>query len=355
MNRLYKINELLEKNNIDALFLVKQSNVNYISKFTDEASYVLLTKDENYFITDGRFVELAENICKGFTVINWHNSGKGVMGLILDLCKKHKANRLGFEKFFLTFDKYNFLNSQSNNIELVPTSGIIESLRYVKDHEEISYLREASKITDESFLEVLNFVKPGMTELQLAARLEFILKMKGAHGIGFETILISGKNTSLPHGKPDNKSIENGDFITFDFGALISGYTADMTRTVVLGSADEKQKEIYNLVKIAQEKAMDSVKPGVLSNVPDKITREIFKDYIEYYYPGMGHGTGLDLHEDPFISSSSNYTFEKNSVITVEPGLYIPNWGGVRIEDSILITDTGYERLNTCTKELIIL
>lgn len=243
---------------------------------------------------------------------------------------------------------------KGSSVKLVGKEGIVEELRYVKTPEEIEKIRKASEITDHAFEEILKYIEIGMTENQVAAKLEYIVKMAGADGMGFDTILISGSKTSLPHGKPTNKLIEAGDFVTMDFGAMVDGYTSDMTRTIVMGQASQEQMEVYRLVKEAQQKGMDSIKPLVTSDLPDQAVREVLKDRIQYYYPGIGHGIGLDLHEAPFISQKGGYTIEENCIITVEPGLYIPGWGGVRIEDSILVTREGYERLTKSSKDLII-
>lgn len=355
MEKVKEVLKVLDEQQLDGLFLVKQANVNYISKFTDEASFVLISKNGNFFITDGRFFELAQKLCKGFEVLNSQNFDKGLLGIVEEICKDNGIKRLGFERKWTSYDMYENMTKIFKNIELVPTQDIIEDLRYIKDEEEIEILREASRITDKAFEEILNHIKPGMTEKQVAAKLEYIIKMNGGDGVGFDTILISGKKTSLPHGKPDDKVIENGDFITLDFGALYKGYTSDMTRTIVVGKPSDKQVEIYNIVKEAQQVGLDNIRAGVNSKIPDAAVREVVKDYIEYYYPGIGHGIGRDLHEPPFIGKSTNYTIKKNCVITMEPGLYIPDWGGVRIEDSVLVTEDGCERLTKCTKDLICL
>lgn len=355
MGKIEKVLQALKEQQLDGLFIVKKANVNYISKFTDEAAFVLITRKGNFFITDGRFIELAEKLCEGFEIINWQDLGKGVLGVVEKICKDVGIKRLGFEEEWTSYSMYENMKGILKDIELIPTKGIIEALRYIKDEEEINILREASRITDEAFEEILNHIKPGMTENQVAAKLEYIIKMNGGDGVGFETILISGKKTSLPHGKPDDKVIEDGDFVTLDFGALYKGYTSDMTKTIVVGKPNEKQIEIYNVVKEAQQAGLDTIKDGISSKVPDDAIREVVKDYIEYYYPGIGHGIGRDLHEPPFIGKNGGYIIKKNCVITVEPGLYIPDWGGVRIEDSILVTEDGYERLTKSTKDLICL
>lgn len=355
MTKVDRALKALEEKQLDGLFLVNMANVNYISKFTDEASFVVLSNKGNYFITDGRFYEVAQTLCKGFEIINWQSLGKTVIGVVNNICKDLGINRLGFERKWVNYSMYEDMKENLKEIELVPTQDIIENLRYIKDEEEIEILREASRITDKSFEEILKHIKAGMTERQVVAKLEYIIRMNGGDGVGFDTILVSGKKTSLPHGKPDDKVIEEGDFVTLDFGALYKGYTSDMTKTIVVGKPSDKQVEIYNVVKEAQQAGLDTIKDGINSKLPDDAVREVVKDYIEYYYPGIGHGIGMDLHEPPFIGNRGGYIIKKNCVITMEPGLYIPDWGGVRIEDSILVKEDGYERLTKSTKDLICL
>ena len=355
MKKIEKVLKVLEEQKLDGIFLNKQANVNYISGFNDEASFVLISPKGYFFITDGRFFEEAQNICKGFEIVNWQKIGDNVIKALEKICKDLNIKRLGFEGKWISYSMYENMKEALGNTELVATENIIEDLRYIKDEEEIEILREASRITDKAFEEILNHIKAGLTERQVVAKLEYIIRMNGGDGVGFDTILVSGKKTSLPHGKPDDKVIEEGDFVTLDFGVLYKGYTSDMTRTVVVGKPTDKQVEIYNIVKEAQQAALDTVKDGISSKVPDDAVRQIVKDYIEYYYPGIGHGIGRDLHEPPFIGKSGGYTIKRNCVITIEPGLYIPDWGGVRIEDSILVTEDGYERLTKSTKDLICL
>ncbi len=355
MENIDKLLKVLEEKHLDGLFIVKEPNVNYISKFTDEASFVIISNSGNFFITDGRFFELAQKLCQGFEIINWQNFDKGVLEVVAKLCKDVGIKRLGFEKKWTSYDMYDDMRKVLEGVELVPTQDIIENLRYIKNEEEIENIREAVKISDKAFEEVIKYIKPGVTEREVAAKLEYIVKMNGGDGMGFDTILISGKKTSLPHGKPDDKVIEKGDFVTLDYGVLYKGYTSDMTKTVVVGEPSDKQREIYNVIQDAIQAALDTIKDGISSKVPDDVVREVVKDYIEYYYPGIGHGIGRELHEPPFISQKGGYTIKKNCVITVEPGLYIPDWGGVRIEDNILVTEDGYERLTGTTRDLICL
>lgn len=357
MNRTEKVLKLLDKNNIDAIYLTKESNVNYISGFTDEAANVIICKSGNFIITDGRFTELAENVCKGFEVVNWHLFDRNITKAIQSICLNNGIKKLGFEKSNLMFDKYQTLNELlgEDNITLVPTEDIIETLRYVKDEIEIENSKKACAIADKALELLLPDIKAGVSERELCAKLEYYMKINGAQAIGFETILISGTKTSLPHGKPDDKIIEKGDFVTIDFGAMYNGYISDMTRTFVIGQPSEKQLEVYNLVKEAQLVGLENMKAGAHATAPDIEIRKIIKKYEEFYYPGIGHGVGRDLHEQPFLGNYGTKTMEAGCVITMEPGIYIPGWGGVRIEDTVLIKEDGIEILTNFPKDLIII
>jgi Xaa-Pro aminopeptidase len=197
----------------------------------------------------------------------------------------------------------------------------------------------------------------GVTEKDIERELQYLIKKKGAEELGFDTIVASGKRSSLPHAIPSDKKIEKGDFVTMDFGAMYKGYRSDMTRTIVVGEADDKQVEIYNIVKAAQQKAVNAIKAGVSGKVPDDCARGhiIAAGYGDFFGHGLGHGVGLDIHEEPFMSPSCERTLEAGNIITVEPGIYLPDWGGVRIEDTVLVRAEGVEILTGSSKELIVL
>ncbi|WP_416197507.1 MAG: Xaa-Pro aminopeptidase [Sporanaerobacter sp.] len=355
MTRIEKLYEQMSKNNIDGLFLLTEPNVRYISRFTGSDSFVFITSKNNYFITDSRYTEQAQSQCKGFEVIRWGNPFKSLVETVKDLVKKDGVKRIGFEKEYMNFGMYESLRESISNIELVPTSYLVEEIRVVKDEEEIECIKRACDFADKAFEKILKIIKVGMTEMELALELEYYMRKAGAEGISFDTIFISGKKTSLPHGQPSDKKIENGDFITIDFGALYKGYHSDMTRTVVVGKANEKQVEIYNIVKAAQQRGLDVLRSGISGKEADTEVRKIMGEYNEYFGHGLGHGVGLELHEIPFMGVNCDRVLEENSVVTVEPGIYIPDWGGVRIEDSVVVKKDGIEILTHSPKELIIL
>lgn len=357
MSRIERLMEELKKEKIGGMFLVTDANIRYLTGFTGSDSYVIITGNNKYFITDGRYVEQAEKECPGFKVINWRQISKRISRAIGEIIKDSKVQSLGFEKNHMTFEFYTNLAEEVEELQLIPTKGVVESIRYVKDDEEIQKIKKACEISENALGKTLEFIKPGVTEKEIAAELEYRIKKQGADGVGFDTILISGKRTSLLHGNPSNKKIEYGDFITIDFGAKYDGYICDMTRTVVVGRADEEQKKVYEMIKEALQYATDSIKANISSMIPLKRAKGIVEEsgYLDHYYPNLGHGVGLILHEEPFMGPAAEYILEENCVITVEPGIYIPDWGGVRIEDMVLVTKEGVEILTKSPKELMIL
>ena len=230
-----------------------------------------------------------------------------------------------------------------------------DDLRRIKTPEEIRNIAAAAAIADKAFEEMLKILKVGMTEKEAAAQLEFLMKKFGAEGTSFDTIFASGIHSSMPHAVPTDKKIEEGDFVTMDFGCKVNGYCSDMTRTIVMGKASDKQKEVYNTVLQANERAMAQVRAGVAGKDIDAIARDYIKEagYGEYFGHGLGHSVGLYIHENPRFSPSEEQIIEANDTETIEPGIYIPGWGGVRIEDLIVVKEDGYELLSHSPKQLI--
>ena len=242
-------------------------------------------------------------------------------------------------------------------LELVPQTQFVEALRLIKDETEIETIRKACSISDQAFHDALEFIKPGKTEIEIANFLDFRMRELGAAGLSFDTILASGINSSKPHAHPMHKPVELGEAITMDFGCLYEHYVSDMTRTIYLGHVSDEQAEIYNTVLKANQALIDQVKAGLGFRDFDKIPRDIIVEagYGEYFTHGIGHGIGLDIHEEPYFSQTSTEVIKSSMVLTDEPGIYIEGKYGVRIEDDILITDKGCELLTLAPKELIVI
>jgi Xaa-Pro aminopeptidase len=355
MNRIERLKEKLKVEKLDGIFLMNDSNIRYISGFTGSDSYVLVSEQVNAFITDSRYTEQAGDECKDFEVIRHGKPMLGMQETIKEICTKYGIKRLAFEKEHVTYVMHEKLVKELPEIELIPTSEIVEQLRGVKDEEEIAYIRKAAQIADQAFVDILKYIKPGVTEKDIERELQYLIKKQGADDIGFPSIVASGKRTSLPHAIPCDKKIENGDFVTLDFGAMYKGYRSDMTRTVVVGEANDKQREIYEIVKAAQAAASNAIKEGVPCKVVDASARDFISNagYGDCFGHGLGHGLGLDIHEEPYSSPSSEKVLELRNVVTVEPGIYLQNWGGVRIEDTVVVGENGIEVLTKTSKELI--
>ncbi len=350
MNKIYQLKDYMKKKGIDGVISYKPENRRYLSGFTGTSGYVLITNKGQYFITDFRYVQQASSQCKGFEIIK-HTNNKTIFDIIND----YEIKKLGFEEDYITYSAYNEFKEKLSNTELIPLKGIIEDLRMIKTHEELEAIKKAANIADKAFEHILTKIKPGISEKEISLELEFFMKKKGAKGNSFEFIVASGKRSSLPHGVASDKIIEDGDFVTLDFGCIYNGYCSDMTRTVVVGNASPKQREIYDIVLKAQEEALKHIKAGATGIQVDKIARDIIDNegYGEYFGHGLGHGVGLEVHEAPRLSPKGKDILRPNMVVTNEPGIYIPDFGGVRIEDLVVVKEDGPDILSKSPKHLI--
>ncbi|MBM7650446.1 Xaa-Pro aminopeptidase [Bacillus ectoiniformans] len=353
MSSLDKLRIEMKEKNIDGLLIMSPYNRRYITNFTGSSGAVLISADQALFITDFRYVEQAEKQAGGFKVI------KHTASIYEEIAKQSEdlgIKQLGFEKDHMTFASYEMLKAQVKG-ELVPVSGLIEKLRLIKSESEIKILKVAADIADAAFKHILDYIKPGLTELEVSNELEFFMRKCGATSSSFDIIVASGKRSALPHGVASEKVIEKGDMITLDYGAYYNGYVSDITRTVAVGEPASQMKEVYQVVLDAQMKAMDQIGPGMDGKQADAIARDLIKEkgYGDYFGHSTGHGIGLEVHEGPMLSFRSGTVLEPGMLVTVEPGIYLPGVGGVRIEDDIMITENGNETLTHSTKDLIIL
>ncbi|MDR5658203.1 Xaa-Pro peptidase family protein [Serpentinicella sp. ANB-PHB4] len=348
--RLNKAQSILTSENIDAVLIAKPENRRYISNFTGSVGFLVITKEAPYILVDFRYIEQAKSQCEDFKVVEINKENP-----IENIFQKLNLKRVGFEDEYMTYQQYNKLYNKKYNIDLVPLGNKVNKLRMAKSQTEVDYIKKAASLADEAFDHILSFIQPNMVEREISLELEFFMKKKGASANSFDFIVASGKRSSLPHGVASNKKITKGDFVTFDFGCVYHGYCSDMTRTIVIGEANTKQLEIYNTVLKAQETALRAVKPGITGKELDEIARNIIakKGFGQYFGHGLGHGVGLEVHELPHISVLGEEPLKPGMVITIEPGIYIPDFGGVRIEDLVVVTDDGYEVLSKSTKELI--
>ena len=328
-------------------------NLRFITGFTGTAGLALITPNDAWFITDFRYTEQAGEQVKEFKVVQ---AQKGLIDEVARIAGEAAVERLAFEQDYMTFATYSQYQEKLT-ATLEPVSGVIEKLRMVKSPEELEVLKAAAKIADDAFEHICSYIKAGMTELEVSNELEFFMRSQGATSSSFDIIVASGLRSALPHGVASDKKIEQGDLITLDFGALYNGYVSDITRTVAVGEPSDKLKEIYQVVLDSQMLALEKIKPGMTGIEADAIARDYIKSkgYGEAFGHSTGHGIGLEVHEGPGLSFRSETVLEPGMAVTVEPGIYLPGIGGVRIEDDILITETGNERLTHSSKELRIL
>lgn len=351
--KLQKLRAEMKRRDIEALLVTSPFNLRYITEFTGTAGLAIVTQDKAVFITDFRYTEQAGVQVKEFEVVQ---AKKNLMDEAVQTVHSLGVQTLTFEQDYMTYATA-VQYKEKVEVEMEPVSNLIEKIRMVKTPEEVVVLKAAAKIADDAFEHICGYIRPGLTELEVSNELEFFMRKQGATSSSFDIIVASGLRSALPHGVATDKVIEKGDMITLDFGALYNGYISDITRTVAVGEPSGQMKEIYDIVLKAQELGVEKIGPGMSGIEADAIARDFIKSrgYGEAFGHSTGHGIGLEVHESPGLSSRSETVLEPGMAVTVEPGIYLPGVGGVRIEDDILITESGNERLTNSTKELRIL
>lgn len=349
-----KIERIFDASGAEALFITDPHNMRYISGFRGEAGMLYISRKTKVLITDGRFLEAAKRE-SGFTVIEEKHSHKRKK-ILRECLTADKASIVGYEDKYMRCNEFSKLqNSLPEVSQWLPLDDQIDEIRKVKTEYELELLEKAAAIDDKAFEEFLGEVRAGMTELEACAFLEYRLKMNGAEALAFDTIVSSGKNTSMPNARPTSKKIEEGDFLMVDFGCVYQGYRSDMCRTIVIGKASEEQKKIYRIVREAQQNVFDNLRAGMTGRDGDELARSVIRaeGYDRYCSHATGHGVGLYIHEEPMLSPVDATVLEVNTVETVEPGIYIPDFGGARIEDMIVVTSDGIRLLTHAARELI--
>ena len=358
MNNIARIQEKLAAEGLDAILIKDEKNQRFAAGFPFTDGSVLVSRGGAWLITDPRYVEAAENACRGTGIEVLMFSGKKSQNEFLnEVLDGAKVEKLGFEENFMSYSAWSAY-SKALGRELLPAQKVLSSLRAVKTEEEIVSMKKAQEISEAALHDVLGLIKPGMTEREVAAELVYRMLLHGSEGNSFDPIVITGAKTSMPHGVPGDEVIKEGDFITMDFGCLKDGYCSDMTRTVAVGSATDEMKNIYDIVLRAQLAGIAAAKAGVPGCEIDGAARDVISGagYGEYFGHSFGHSLGLDIHEAPNAAPSSKIPMPAGAVCSAEPGIYIPGKFGVRIEDVMIIREGGCEIITKFPKkDLIIL
>lgn len=344
--------------NVDAALIVTPCNRRYFTGFDSSDGFLLVTRQGSIFYTDSRYIEAAQQQIKCCETAE----GKNIFAQMKDYLNAKNVRTIAVEAAGMTLAEFCRLceNESMKEFEFVSDNSLdsaISVFRRVKSEEEAEKIMMAQRIAESAFLHVLNFIKKGRTEKEIQLELDFFMLRNGAQALSFDTIAVSGKNSSMPHGVPTDKVVEDGDFITMDFGAVVDGYHSDMTRTVAVGFVTDEQREVYDTVLRAQQSSLDVIKAGIPCADADRAARDVISaaGYGEYFGHGTGHGVGVEIHELPNLSPKSTMILEKGNIVTVEPGIYLPGKFGVRIEDMVFVSANGCKNLTNSQKTLIVL
>ncbi len=354
MTRINKVLETMARMQVDSVIIKDVTTIRYLTGFTGDSSLFYLDRKQGVLITDGRYTEQAKNEMKLFKVLEYTPvNGRSIWEAAAELARRTGSLAVGFDGACYIYNDYVTLQELLG--ETLLESIDLSSIRMIKDKKELDLLVKAAGIADEAFIRLLEDIHPGQTERDLAGRLEYYMRVLGSEKPSFDTIVASGARSALPHGMASDKILEIGDFITFDFGAVYQGYHSDMTRTVLLGMANSWHKEIYTIVEEAQLKGLKAAQTGMTGRELDAIVRGVITEcgYGDYYVHGTGHGVGLEIHEMPNINKRGETVLQTGMIFTIEPGIYIPGKGGVRIEDTVVLTEEGARALNGVKKQLM--
>ncbi|HIN62509.1 MAG TPA: aminopeptidase P family protein [Candidatus Marinimicrobia bacterium] len=352
--RVEELRSRLVEEGFDGMYVTYITNVRYLSGFTGSAGSCLILEDTIWFVSDGRYDTQSKQQVKGMEILIGSDPH-------IQILHKHNVfkgkQKIAFEGDHVSVSDMEKLRITFPECDWTATSEIVERIAMVKDESEIRATRTAVEITDQTFDQIVPEIRPGVTEKEIAAKISYTYKMLGAEADAFDSIIAAGPNSALPHARPGDREIQAGDFVVLDFGAKYEGYHADMTRTVVVKEATDKHREIYETVWESQRLGCEAARDGVACKEVDDACRDHINDkgYGDYFNHGTGHGLGLEIHTNPRFSQLSNDTVYANYLMTIEPGIYVPEFGGVRIEDDVLIQKDGCEILNQTSKDLLVL
>lgn len=356
MSRFQKIAGHLDAFGLDAMLVTSQPNRQYVTQFHSTAGVAVVTHEKSYFLTDSRYIEAAGKYITG-AELRQNTTTADAAQIVSEILQAHGVKKLGFEDQYLTVEGYNMWKNKLPDVELVPATRLITDLRAVKEPEEIECMIAAQRIAEKALEEVFAFIKSGVTEKAISAFLQYRMLCHGAEKMSFEPIVVSGVNSSMPHGVPSDKKVEEGDFVTMDFGCVYGGYCSDMTRTVAVGYATEEMKKVYNTVLEAQKAGIAAAKAGVTGKAVHEAAAKVIGDagYGEYFGHGFGHSLGVEIHENPRAAVINSKPLPAGAVISAEPGIYLPGKFGVRIEDVIIVREDGAEDIMEAPHELIVI
>ncbi len=348
-----KLRRLVKKAGAEALLVTNEANVTYLTGFTGDSSYLLLMKSGELLLTDGRYTTQLEDECPGLDLAV-RGPGSSVADLTAKEVKKAKLTSIAIESDTVTMSLFGSFTEGMPQVEWVKTSQLVESLREIKDKEEILAIREAIRLAERAFGVVKASVRPERTEREIAHELEQQIRLFGGDCCAFDPIVAVGAWAALPHATPGDRRIRDDDFVLIDWGAKGDLYLSDLTRILVTGKISPKLERIYGVVKKAQQKAIDTIRPGVAMKEVDAAARGVITKagHGKHFNHGLGHGIGLEIHEQPRLAANIERPLKAGMVVTVEPGIYLPHWGGVRLEDDVLVTRDGHEVLSNVPKEL---
>ena len=355
MSRFDKIAGRLKDYGLDAMMITSEPNRLYATGFHSTAGMAIVTTTGSYFFTDSRYIEAASKRIDNCQILE-NTREKPMSMLAEEVIARHGIKRLGFEESYTTVEEYD-LWREKLSCELVPAAGLLGELRAVKDQGEIDTMIAAQRIAEKALTEVLNFITVGRTEKEIAAFLQYQMLLGGAEKMSFDPIVVSGANSSMPHGVPTDKPVASGDFITMDFGCIYGGYCSDMTRTVAVGSVTEEMDKVYHTVLQAQLEGIAATKAGVAGKTVHEAAAAVISEagYGAYFGHGFGHSLGVEIHESPNASPANDKPLPAGAVISAEPGIYLPGRFGVRIEDVVVVKEGGCEDITLAPKELLIL
>ncbi len=351
--QLERMRDAMAAANVEAVLVSSSTNLFWLTGFTGSFGYVLLSATDARFITDSRYAVQAKEQVSNMPVVSFSTPKSGMQVLKEEL-DSLGLTKVAFESVYVTCAQLTQFQEKVASVEWLPAGDLIENLRMIKTPAEVKLIKDACALTDKGFDHIKRLVQVGVSEFEIQLELEFFFRRNGAT-CAFDPIIVSGANSARPHGKATEKPLEEGDLVTFDFGAKLGGYCADMTRTVVVGKASDKTKEIYNTVLRAQMACLEMMKPGVIAEEVDAKAREIFgeKGWAGNFGHGLGHGLGILVHDTGRLGIGSKTVLEPGQIWTVEPGIYFEGFGGCRIEDDVLVTESGIEIFNHSTKELL--